>query len=347
MSDRHPHYRYALEHFTGEGRSLGQTLVTPDFGPAREWAYFEAVRRGALPLVTAPAGGAVEPLWSDELGPPHLRGIRVAGSEFGSAYFLELAQRQAAAYVERGELARGDRYRYRVCAYPVEPEPEAAPAFAVEALAEPIALGGGALAERLAASDAVGEHDALDAPVFVADLVLREVCALAEQAGELETGGVLFGRLHRDATAAEVFAEVTAQIPARHAEARGTSFAFTPETWAAADAALVLRGAGEIMLGWWHSHPWFCRRCPEERRRECVFAEPSFSAEDVHLHRTCFPQAWQLALLVSDLGALGSGHGELGSGHGPRGRVPTLYGWRRGKVEERGFRKLRAREEER
>ena len=77
MSESGPHYRYALEHFTREGRPLGQARVTPDFGPAREWAYFEAVRRGSLPLVTAPAGGAVVPIWSGELGPPHVSGVRV------------------------------------------------------------------------------------------------------------------------------------------------------------------------------------------------------------------------------------------------------------------------------
>jgi hypothetical protein len=140
MSD----YRFSLEHFTRDGRRLGQALVTPDFGPAREWAHFAAVRRGALPLVTAPAAAAVAPVWSDELGPPHLRGIRVLESEFPSEYFLELAQKKALEYVERGELVRGESYRYRVCAYPAEAvAPSAAGALdlGVEALPEPITLG--------------------------------------------------------------------------------------------------------------------------------------------------------------------------------------------------------------
>ena len=317
-------YRFALEHFTRDGRRLGQSLVTPDFGPAREAAYFAAVRRGA-PLVTAPAGDAVAPVWSDELGPPHLSGIRVLESEFATEYFLELAQAKAVEYVASGELARGEAYRYRVCAYPAEPEPSAGPLpdFGVEALAEPIALGERSLDELLAHAEPVGEADALDAPVFIAAEVVAEICELAQKAGELETGGVLVGRLHRDPLAPDVFAEVVAQIPARHAEARGTSFSFTPETWAAADAALALRGGHELMLGWWHSHPYFCRACPEERRRSCSFARPFFSAEDVHLHRTCFPQAWQLALLVSDLPETGP--------------TPALFGWRMGKVTQRGF----------
>jgi hypothetical protein len=327
-------YRFALEHFTRDGHRVGQSLVTPDFGPARECAYFAAVRRGALALVTAPAGGAVAPVWSDGLGPPHVSGIRVLETDFASDYFLELAQAKAVEYVARGDLARGEAYRYRVCAYPAEPQPSASPLldFGVEALAEPIALGDRSLSELLARSEPVGEADPLDAPVFVATEVVAEICELAQKAGELETGGVLVGRLHRDPLRPEVFAEVVAQIPARHAEARGTSFAFTPETWAAADAALALRGGRELMLGWWHSHPEFCRNCPEERRRSCSFARPFFSAEDVHLHRTCFPRGWQLALLVSDLPATGP--------------TPALFGWRMGKVVERGFGRVRRAEKE-
>src|SRR5262245_21241186 len=279
MTDTAPHYRYALEHYGRDGRLLGQTPVMPDFEPAREWAYFEAVRRGGRPLLTAPPAAPVVPVWSEELGPPHVSGIRVLESELDSAYFLELARSQAAAYLAKGELARGESYRYRVCAYAAEPEedPRGPLAFGVEALAEPIELDQRALTAVLADEEAVGEQAALDAPVFVADAVLREIGELADQAGELETGGVLVGRLSRDAAGPEVFAEVVAQIPARHAEARGTSFGFTPETWAAADAALALRGGRELMLGWWHSHPWFCKRCPEERRRACAFARPFFS----------------------------------------------------------------------
>lgn len=326
-------YRFAIEHFTGEGRSLGQAWVTPDFGPAREWAYFEAVRRGALPLVTAHAGGTLAPVWSDELGPPHLRAVRVFESELPTAYFSEVARRTAAELGASGERARADLHRYRVHAYPAEPVEQTEPGtsappfeFEVEPVAETIALGERALDELLASSDPVGDLDPADAPVFIADPVLREIHELAEAAGDVETGGVLIGRLHRAAGGSEILVEITAQIPARHAEAHVTSFAFTPETWAAADAARALRGQAELMLGWWHSHPFFCRACPPERRRACAFSRSCFSAEDVHLHHTCFSQAWQVALLTSELPE--------------QGRVAALFGWRMGRVVERGFRKL-------
>jgi len=288
------------------------------------------VRRGALPLVTAAADAAVAPVWSEELGPPHCRGIRVLETDFSSAYFFDLAQKQAAEYVAKGELERGDRYSYRLCAYPAESRDADTGAskgseleFGVEPVADPIALGDSAVDDFLARSEAVDEADAPDAPVFVAREVIDEVRALARRAGELETGGALVGLLHRDPLRPEVFVEVTAQIPARHAEARGASFAFTPETWSAADAALALRGGREICVGWWHFHPLFCRACPAERRATCAFARPFFSAEDQHLHRTCFPQAWQQALLVSDLPETGL--------------TPALFGWRLGKIVRRGY----------
>jgi hypothetical protein len=337
MSEFRQGHRFALEHFAPDGRSLGQALVEPDFQPARECAYFAAVRRGALPLVTAPAEGEVAPVWSEELGPPHCSGVRVGGCDFSSAYFLDLAQQQAAVYVASGALARGDSYHYRVLAYPaVDAAAASASAaeleFGAEALADPIPLSEGGLGELLARSEAIDGSDPNDAPVFVAAGVVSECRQLAARAGDVEAGGVLVGRLHRDRLRPEVFVEVTAQIPARHAEARGASFAFTPETWAAADAAIALRGAEELTIGWWHSHPQFCRDCPPERWSACAFARPFFSAEDVHLHRTCFPRAWSIALLVSDLP--------------DGGPTPALFGWRMGKVVRRGFGRLRPTPEE-
>ncbi len=332
MGENAPTYRFAVEHFSREGRTLGQALVTPDFQPARECARFEAARRGILPLVTEAAAGEIVPIWCDELGPPHCTGIRVLETDFSADYFLEAAQQKAGEYREKGEVRAGDPLWFRVCAYPAaaeEPPPQhpAAVGFGVESLAEPIALGERSLAKMVASSEEVGDPDPHDAPVFVAAQVLREVQALSEQAGDVETGGVLVGRLDRDSEGSEIFAEVVAQIPARYAEACAASFAFTPDTWAAAHAALALRGRSELVLGWWHSHPHFCRSCPEEKRESCRFARPFFSADDVHLHRTCFPQAWQLALLVSELRG-----GE---------RVPALFGWRMGRVVARSFRTLR------
>jgi hypothetical protein len=165
--------------------------------------------------------------------------------------------------------------------------------------------------------------------VFVPRRVLMEAEAQARAGGDVETGGVLLGRLHRDAAAeaapGDLFLEVTAQLPAEHTVSQATRLTFTPATWAAAAAALALRGLAESVVGWWHFHPDFCRLrgCPPERRRSCAASSAFFSSEDVHLHATCFGAAHHVALLLSD---------------GIRdGLSWSLYGWSHGMVAARGF----------
>jgi proteasome lid subunit RPN8/RPN11 len=254
--------------------------------------------------------------------------------EIPKSYFTSLAEHGSREWVDKGKLAAGELYTYRVCAYPIATDFSEADtrragtdesiAFQVEAVSDPIPLMESQLEAFFDRATPEGEQCEADVPVFIAQTVIDEVSALAEEAGDKETGGVLVGRLHRDSSTPEIFIEVVAQIPAKHAEATGTSFSFTHETWAAADTAIELRGRGEIILGWHHTHPIFCNpACPEERRKACVFGRPFFSAEDIHLHRVCFPHPYQIALLISDLPDVGS--------------TPALFGWRSGVVSARGY----------
>ena len=296
------------------------------------------MRRGLLPPLTAHTPGAIEPVWDEALGAPVCSGVRVGvltrdadgevSAEIPRAYFHELARQKSSVWIERGELAVGDRYRYRVCAYPARAAATSA-AVAVVGVLEaeedprPLALEDAKLASFLGRAEPPGDFDPEDVRVFIPRQVLDEAREHSRRAGDVETGGVLVGKLHRDAAAPEIFLEVAAQLPAQHAEATATRFSFTPATWAAAHAALELRGNGEIICGWWHLHLQFCRNCPEERLRVCALARPFFSGEDLHLHRACFPQAYQVALLISDL---------------PEdGLTPAIFGWRRGLIEQRGF----------
>jgi hypothetical protein len=119
-----------------------------------------------------------------------------------------------------------------------------------------------------------------------------------------ETGGILIGMLWRDAAAGEIFAEVTAQIPALHTTGTEVKLTFTPETWAAADAALRLRGRGECYLGYWHSHPvreWCkARECTPEKQKSCALAKDFFSTDDEAVMRAAFPRAYSLAIVAND-----------------------------------------------
>lgn len=347
-------YRYAIDYFREDGSRLGPVAIEPDWQPAREWACFQGMRRGALAPLTAHPPGAIEPLWDPELGPPHCAGVRVsvpsestrASTDIPREFFHELAHANASVWIERGELDPGEPYRFRVCAYPARGDDEASdagarPRFETEEIARALPLDDAPCAARVARSERFGEIDASDVRVFVPRRVIDEACQLAARADTVETGGVLVGRLRRDLADSdlpnldlpdpeerserrpEIFLDVAAQIPARHAEANAFEFSFTPDTWAAAAAALELRGNDEMICGWWHSHIQFCRECPAERRRLCRLSRPFFSADDVHLHRTCFPQAYNVALLISDLP--------------DEGPTAALFGWREGRVVQRGF----------
>jgi proteasome lid subunit RPN8/RPN11 len=353
-------HRYAIDYFKQDGSHLGPISIEPDFQAAKDWAYFTGMRSGRLPPVTAAAEGSVSPLWCKERGEPYCRGVRVvttavggervasvegiAGTEepvsceFPKTYFKQLAECGSWEWVEKGELEPAEPYTYYVCAYPIAAEFSEANvagngaiesgAFHVDSLPDLIPVTESdleSLRGRATAVSAQSEGDsANDMPVFITQAVIDEACSLATRAGKSETGGVLVGQLHRDSSKPEIFIEVVAQIPAQFAEASGTSFSFTPETWAAADAAIELRGRDELIVGWWHSHPRFCNpECPDERRRACLLASPFFSADDIHLHRVCFSQPYQVALLISDLPDTGA--------------TPAVFGWRTGMVSTRGY----------
>jgi proteasome lid subunit RPN8/RPN11 len=168
-----------------------------------------------------------------------------------------------------------------------------------------------------------GEIAAGEMPLFIAREVIDQAMEMSQRAGDVEVGGVLVGRLRHDASVPEIFVEVTGLIPAQHTLASATKVTFTPETWAAVDAAIALRRRNEVKAGWAHFHPMFCRQCSADRRANCIFNKPFFSDEDCHLHRVCFSRAHHVALLVSDTPA--------------EGMVITTYGWSKGMMKERGF----------
>jgi proteasome lid subunit RPN8/RPN11 len=326
-------YRFAFDLYAPDGAALGQVPIEPDWEAAVEAARFEGMRRGTLPASTAAWPGIIEPMWHPKLDRPYLSGVRavvrangaVATQDIPNTYLHGLARQVSTTFVERGTVERGTVVTYLVCAYPHGADaPRAGRETGFEEIGEPLPITEAALAPRLAAATPHGELDGGDVPVFVPRAVLDQAVAMARAAGEVEAAGILIGHLYRAAGEAEWFVDVTALIAAPHTVAGTTHVQFTGETWAAARAAVALRRRNEIQLGYFHSHPNFCARCPAERQANCVFAHgPVFSTDDVHLMRVCFPRGFQIALLVSDVAQ--------------RGLVTTLYGWRRGLVQERGF----------
>jgi proteasome lid subunit RPN8/RPN11 len=170
-----------------------------------------------------------------------------------------------------------------------------------------------------------------DFEVYFQASVLEEATALTKNAGDLETGGILVGHLGHEPRSPglgipDLCVAITALIPARHTVGHSTKLTFTSDTWTDVRRALELRGLGEVVLGWFHSHPQlaWCREkgCSAEAQKHCELAAGFFSADDVALHRTMFPRAFTVALLMT---------------HSGRGILPRLFGWRAGLMEPRGF----------
>ena len=337
---QHREFRYLAEVTSRHEQPVEKLWLSVDWDPARQWSFFELVRSGELPPSTHLPPSSIEPVWDPRERAPVVNGFKVVfeggdqdryAIHVPAAYFREAVQTASASLVKSKRLEVGEQFAYRVCAFA---GPSPAPArggaedFEIDAIDEQLELH--TLPGELFLSTAERRGESVwndhDLPVFIHARVLEEARALAESGGGLETGGVLIGRLCRDADAGDLCLEVTAQIPARHTVATGASLRFTPQSWVEADAAIALRNEGERLAGWHHCHPaqlWPCRHCPAQRRVKCPASRPFFSGDDCAVHRSVFPAAFNVALLLSFLD----------------GDEPSidLFGWREGRIYPRGF----------
>lgn len=337
-------HEFSLHFWKSDGSSVGQVQVPVDFEPARQRARFESVRKG-LPAPTAGRAESVVPQFNPRLGEPFMSGFQLryeadGGSliscDFPNAYFRPIAVRISQTLIDGGRLQSGESFLYMPAAHrklaprPRRPAGPAVRGMTVEECDPPLTIRERSIRALLASSIASGPPSQGDPPVFIPRRVLFEIAASAEAAGAVETGGVLLGHIHRDAEANEAFVVVTAQIPATQAAGELTKLTFTPETWAAVHAAVEARGSDEILVGWHHSHPvdhWASAK--EAGEEEGVGMGPAalrgdhFSEQDRHLHRTIFPSAFCVGLVAYLIGGTA--------------RNFSLFGWRMGLLEHRGF----------
>ncbi len=341
-------YVYAIELLHGD-QALPAVRVTPDFAPAVEAARFAAFRAGTPSEVAFVAATAVVPRWDDTLGEPYLAGLTASARAHGCTsavdvplrYFGDAARAATASLVQQGALDAGDTLTFRVTAYrgdrgassPGEPghareagvsEPAT---LEVQELAVSLDVRDGTLRDRLGAAQPQGTQHPDDVHVFMPASIVEDAMALASTAEDTEAGAFLVGHVRRDTDAGDVFVDVTDLLPARHTQATVSTLTFTPDTWWDARAALTLRSRGESFLGWVHTHPVsaMCRRqgCSPDAQRQCPMARDFFSEHDRLLHRTMFPRAHTVALVVNDWDF-----------------APisvSLFGYRHGLIEPRGF----------
>jgi len=329
-------FRFRLELSAPDTSIIGFGPLEVDWEPAVECAEFEAMRMGQLPPVYGETDCTVEPVWHETLGEPTVAGFRLAfdgdrsrdefqSSPFSLGYFEAAILAAGAEHHQSESASEHEKLRYRVLAFgPTEKEPTAFK-FETEDVAQPLPLRSSSLPAARANATATGETAEDSIPVFVPALLLEEIAELSRSAGEKETGGILIGHLHRDDDENEIFASVTTQLSAQHTEAELMKLTFTSETWTDVRHALELRRQEEIMLGWWHSHParaW-CKDCSLESQQQCRYARGFFSSHDRALHRTMFPRAYSLALVVNDV-AFGQ-------------PSFSMFGWKEGGIVERDF----------
>ena len=330
-------FDYVLEILDRDQQRLAQLPARINFEPAAEAATFGAQRK-AHPSVHHPGRRmTIEPIPHATAGSPYCDGFRVRiqadGVEgfdhlFAGSYFKSAALAGSAALVKKGVLKEADPFHYLIAAREKAAAPAAPARIAVHHVAKAVPFQEGRLGDLTDRSVAFGELLEVDAPVYIPQEVIEQANRLTERARDKETGGILVGHLVRDPGIPEIGIVVTAQIPARHAQGKSTELTFTPNTWASVRDTLALRDHGEIMVGWWHSHPgkyWqqtTCAKCPPERRRVCPIARNFFSAHDENLHETIFPKAYNVALVITNT---------------EEGLRQALYGWREGIVQPRGF----------
>jgi proteasome lid subunit RPN8/RPN11 len=320
-----------------DGSALAQSPATPDLEPMVECARLRAHRRLRLDSLPAGARADVRPVWQDTLGQPWVKAVEIClripnvGEVVAHApttCFKRAATDASHALVERGLLESGERFSYLVAAYPVAdvaPEPAPRRRLEIEEVPVPLRCRPSRLADFLAQSVPCGEHDGEDIHVFIPRSILDEAEEMTRAADGVETASVLIGHLHRDPAGGEIFLEATAHIPARNPQATSTKVTLGPETWDSMHAAVKLRGAGEQMIGWFHSHPaarWCNAQCPPASRAECPLQRVFFSADDCDVQRAVFSKAFHVALLVTQTDA---------------GMRHALFGWRDGVIVQRGF----------
>ncbi len=332
-----PNYRYLARcSRTADGQSLGLTPLEVDAAPLLEWIRFGALRRWLDPEAAAAARLVIQPTWHRTSGAPNIEGFtlsarhkgRPAVKESVNGTFLKPQLLEIASRCQKEHhLSAGEKLSCSVLALPESPTGSVRKRGSqdYEEIPVPLTLHPGSLADFQSKSIACGETDPAQIPVFVERHVIDAALDLTRRSPGLESGSILIGRLRSDATAGAIFLEVTALIPARHALSEAAQITFTPDTFAAAEAAINLRKAGEHQVGWQHNHPattWCSKECIPEAKQACALNTPFFSLADKNFHRVVAWQPYAVALLVTESFT---------------GMKLSMFGWHQGTIVQRGF----------
>ena len=141
-----------------------------------------------------------------------------------------------------------------------------------------------------------------------------------------ERAGFLTGKLCRDPESKYIYLICSGHITMREIEndmdieenSSITHFQFNPEYFIKANRMLAGWHNEEIIVGWYHSHPWYF-----ETEDKSVKEQTSlfFSQDDLKVHETAFSAPYHVGIVI-------------GKNTGHISKPGTqMYGWRDGKVE--------------
>ena len=342
-------YAFHLECLDEAGRQLrDMRLGAADFERAIDHTRFDAFRRGFVQEYPPRTQSVtIEPVFPHgDASLPRAAGFRVAitwspegghACQFANSYFDSPAQRIRAECLRTQELANEQKFYYRLNAL-LDDEPPMRPVnrlgMSLDSATSHLAIGSGCR-DAFGPTQAWDGPNPCDVPVLIDLDVLEEIVREARGHSEYEIGGFLLGQVIRDDQDGDIFLVVSGWASASGTtEASGTSVTFTPASFAQVKRIIQLRGLGEMVIGWSHSHPFrLCAECPLPTPAECIAKVLFYSLDDVHLMETTFGQPYMVGLVAGIDPRV-----EAALGHLPI----QLYGWRNGQIKQRGFETISA-----
>jgi hypothetical protein len=314
-----------------EPKLLGRETVTvPDLALARDETWREALRVGklderepcefdlrVLPGKITKAGRMEDYLV--ELSD----GDNVYQRRFSISSLAPVARRRAAALMKAETIPDDGEYHFGLTSVPRSSRDhgngEVKSVAKVIQHSEPLILEEAPLAEFLARSEAIPcdtaealEEPESPLPVFFAPGVWEAARECARRGGENESGGVLTGRLLRDAHSPELFMTIDACIEAEFADEQKLSVTFSGESWAKIREVLRFRRKrmnrpNERILGAVHGHNFLpsadsrgvrqCEACSVAKY--CSRTTAVASTDDFQWHCSVFGggQPWAISLI--------------------------------------------------
>lgn len=286
----------------------------------------------------------LEPVWEHEGETPYCSGFRLCLSNgevtyekaYSKSVFRYQVFRVVRELLQKNQLKEGMGLNYRLAIFPKNDISRLDNrgqnenlTMSIESIRQPIPIVETSLKPYLRQGRA--DSAEVEMGVWIAQHVIDEMIEYVLQNKEKERAGFLIGHLCQDRETKKLFLICPAQVIARFqdketfgSENRSslTHFQFSPETFFEVQRVIELRKQNEIVLGWYHSHPWPFA-CPKGDKCECTSV--FFSPADFEVMEAAFGAPYQVAIVI--------GRASLKE----MKATPQMYGWKDGLITPRDF----------